>query len=310
MKILVFLSAALAAGAVLAADSGATLFHSFENYATEFPPAQRSSLYPGYQEPQLDAQGRGGYALQAKRHDRATLVDIARDGKKAVQLQTSGNDTDLHSSGTSERAELVLSPAATGAGEGVEQWWAHSIYLPTSFQMPDTGPLWTWSLLMQFHVHPGSGGQPHFSLEAIYEGGTPPRLGLRVRSYGGAGSSQSEWVQYTHRTLGGNPNPIDGEIILTNPRKGVWYDFVHHIKWSSTKTGFHQIWLRQGEAPRYAKVLDKQNIATLYPGQVAYLKLGTYHPQLPNPPGAVIHDRIVRGKSAAEVAMAPLEGVP
>jgi len=164
-------------------------------------------------------------------------------------------------------------------------------------------------VLMQYHAK-GVGSQPHFSIELVYEGGNPARVVMRARTHGGPGEGgPNSTVQYTHLTLGGNPSPVWGEIIVAKPRKEVWYDFVHHIKWTSSKTGFHQIWLREGDAPRYTKVLDKQNIATLYPGTVAYLKLGTYHIQLPNPPGAVIHDRIVRGNSAAAVRMAPLEGV-
>jgi hypothetical protein len=310
MKTPVLVVSALAALAALQAraEPGAELFHSFERYVTELKPVA-GALYPGYEEPPLDATRQGGYALQARRHDRATLVPIARDGKYGLQLQTTGGDSGMHSSGEHERTEISLSPATTGAREGVEQWWAHSLYLAKNFQMPDTGPLWSWSLLMQFHASPG-GNQPHFSLEIVYEGGNPPRLVMRARSQGGPGERQSETVQYTHRVLGGNPNPVSGEVLVVNPKKELWYDFVHHIRWTSGKTGFHEIWLREGDAPRYRKVLDKHGIATLYPGQVAYLKLGTYHVTLPNPPGAVIHDRVVRGTSAAAVRMAPMDGVP
>jgi hypothetical protein len=83
----------------------------------------------------------------------------------------------------------------------------------------------------------------------------------------------------------------------------VWYDFVHHIKWSSTGAGVHEIWMREGSSGAVKKVLDKRGISTLYAGDSAYLKVGIYHDAVLGLNTSVIHDRLRRGTSADAVRM-------
>src|ERR1043165_4252896 len=64
-----------------------------------------------------------GFKEQAKVPGRASLVDIARDGSKAVRLYTEPGDNDVRGSGTWERNDLTLDQARTGCYEGAEQWW-------------------------------------------------------------------------------------------------------------------------------------------------------------------------------------------
>ena len=36
-----------------------------------------------------------------------------------------------------------------------------------------------------------------------------------------------------------------GQCIYDDFQPGVWYDFVHHIRWSNNYTGRHEIWMRK-----------------------------------------------------------------
>jgi polysaccharide lyase-like protein len=83
--------------------------------------------------------------------------------------------------------------------------------------------------------------------------------------------------------------------------RNVWYDMVYHVKWSEGSDGFMQAWMNG------KKVLDYSG-PTLYYGISCYLKLADYH-DANGQASSVIHDRIVRGSTAAAVSLTPLEGV-
>src|SRR5207248_45867 len=75
-----------------------------------------------------------GFSQQAKAPDRVTLVEVA--GRSGVRLRTLPGDRDIAGSGEAERADLALSPEASGCFEGQEQWWAHSLLFPSDYELP------------------------------------------------------------------------------------------------------------------------------------------------------------------------------
>src|SRR5438105_9463839 len=90
-------------------------------------------------------------------------------------------------------------------------------------------------------------------------------------------------------------------------QQGVWYDFVHRIKWSYTNDGSHEIWMRkEGSAP--VKVLQVTGINTLYRDARALLKIGVYNDPIPGTT-SVVHDRIRRsslsGQAGADAVRMP-----
>jgi hypothetical protein len=239
------------------------------------------------------------WSVQNKAADSATdtsrigLVSGGRDGGTALRFATLDNDSNVHGSGQWERSEVQLSVAATGGTQGNEHWWAHSLYLPAEFQMPSG--TYNSHLVVQFHGV-GGGAQPNFALGLFNEPGTN-RMVLRAQTYGAGGGGDNE--QYWYNVA--PSHYVKGACIHDSPQEGVWYDFVHRIRWSATGTGIHEIWMRQaGGAVK--KVLEKTGINTLYSGNSAYLKLGLYHGNVPGT-SAAIHDRIRRGTSFAAVAM-------
>jgi hypothetical protein len=219
-----------------------------------------------------------GFHEQAKVKGRATLVDIARDGSKAVRLHTEPGDSNVSGSGARERNDLRLSQSATDCYEGREHWWAHSILFPDDYQRPvgrESG------LVADFH-HMGSMGQANFNLSSRADG-------LHFMGAGGpnvAANARSAGVYQA----------FVGPIV-----KNVWYDFVYHVRWSSRDDGFFYAWVN-GER----KLAHRG--PTLYAGMGCYLKLANYHSPS-GYPNSVIHDRVIRGSSARAVSPGPLQGM-
>jgi hypothetical protein len=303
---------------------GATLCASFERSTTSFgvPKPNEMSTEGGLRW-WVGNKGRG--ALDGTR---IALVDLGRDGASALKITTQNDDRCVQSGScnahTFERSEINLSPAAsgpTGAVEGSEQWWAHSVYFPPEFQIGSAPS--AASVLLQFH---NGGRQPAITLEVYNQLGKNPWKVFRVRAHGPNGSDYLG-TQYSYTPRGASPQK--GQCIHDNLAESVWYDFVHQIRWSSSGQGFHRIWMREGSGP-VKKVLNKSGLSTIYPpgdpnGRTyAYLKIGLYHTPIvegeapgerlarnrsgaylsPVIPGvsSVIHDRVRGGTSFAAVA--------
>ncbi|HEX8437824.1 polysaccharide lyase [Archangium sp.] len=82
--------------------------------------------------------------------------------------------------------------------------------------------------------------------------------------------------------------------------RGVWQDFVFHVKWSSDpNVGFVELW-HNGRL-----VLAKSKHATMYAGDGIYLKLGLYRNDTVQPVGVVYHDGFVQATRLADVLPPP-----
>jgi hypothetical protein len=229
-----------------------------------------------------------GLEEQSKVPGRASIVGIGRDGGTALRLRTEVGDNDVAESGQMERDDVFLTQYMSDGYQGHEAWWAHSILFPDDFTVP------TWESYVVFDFH-NSGPGPwqanfHVAIER-QDDITKPGL-LRLVGYGGINSGDGPF------------GAALGQI-----RKNVWYDFVYHVRWSAGSDGFFDAWVNG------KRVLAHRG-ATLYDGQGVYLKLANYHNPVCDPypscigshkPSSVIHDRIVKGKTAAAVAGGPLE---
>jgi hypothetical protein len=210
-----------------------------------------------------------GFREQAKVPGRATLVDVARDGRKAVRLHTEPGDNHVHGSGQPERTDLPPSQAATDCYDGREHWWAHSILFPDDYRRPGKGAS---GLVADFH-HTGRSGQANFNLSVTSEG---------LYMWGAGGpvvATSSRYAAYRSYV---------GPLV-----QNVWYDFVYHVKWSAEADGFFFAWVNG--APKLA-----YRGPTLYSGMGCYFKLAHYHSP-DGAPSSVIHDRVVRGTSERAV---------
>ena len=216
-----------------------------------------------------------GFREQAKVAGRATLVNIARAGSKAVRLHTEPGDNNVSGSGSRERNDLTLTQSLSDCSEGKTQWWAHSVLFPSDFVVPSEG-----GLAFDFH-HTGSSGQANFHLRMRQDG---------LSFEGGGGATVAT------QTMGpGRFYAAIGPIV-----RNQWYDFVYNVKWSSGSDGFFYAWANGVQKLAYRG-------PTLYSGMGCYLKLANYHSA--TAASSIIHDRVIRGTSASAVALSPLQGV-
>ncbi|HEY2030303.1 MAG TPA: carbohydrate-binding protein [Myxococcales bacterium] len=209
---------------------------------------------------------------------RSSFVPSSRGGT-AVRLHTEITDNNVHGSGDWVRDDLSLGVSPSYCNEGQEEWWAHSVLFPDDYVFP-TGS--GGGVLLDFHQNLDS-GLPNFDLEAI------PGVGLRLRGEAGALNTD------TFRQDLVDPYGAPAGSITRN----VWYDFVYHVRWTSGSTGIFEAWLNGH------KVLTWSG-PTLYSGVSCYLKLANYHsPE--TQASSLVHDRVRRGASAADVALGPLD---
>ena len=212
---------------------------------------------------------------------RSSFVTPGRSAAHGVKLHTEPGDNNVHGSGTWERDDLIKSPDASYCNQGQEEWWAVSVMYPSDYVFPAVGQ---GGVFIDFH-HNASSGLPNFGVEARGESG------LRISGYGGA---QLNGGQYRVQIA-------DPYGAVNNVTRNAWYDYVFHIKWSSGGDGVSEAWLNGRKILSYSG-------ATLYTGISCYLKLANYH-DATGQPSSVIYDRVIRGHSAADVALGPLDGV-
>ncbi|MCK8496665.1 MULTISPECIES: heparin lyase I family protein [Myxococcus] len=126
----------------------------------------------------------------------------------------------------------------------------------------------TWQLFTQWHQ------------ESDTVGGSPP---VEFYVYGNE----------VRLNIGGNPGTIVWRAPLVRAR---WMDFIFHVRWSAdAKVGFVELYV-DGKL-----VLPKRYIATQYPGQVNYLKIGLYRNDTITPTGIVYHDGWVMARKLEDV---------
>jgi hypothetical protein len=228
--------------------------------------------------------------VQQAANGRASVIDAPGGvGGKALSLHTEPGDV-VSQGGHRADATLTTAPGisaatwqerqswAAGAVEGQERWYAHSVYFPSNGYNPPTTQN-GWSSCMNFHGHAAGWPQP-LQLNVV-----PSQGGFFF--FGGAGDNgQARWTK----------------IISAQPLRDFWYDFVYHIKWTSSTAGFIHIWMN-------GKLLHKQdNQPTLWTNDSAYLKITNYHAD-EGVASTVYHRRVRIGTTPESVSSGPLEGV-
>ncbi|HLT30352.1 MAG TPA: heparin lyase I family protein [Myxococcaceae bacterium] len=150
--------------------------------------------------------------------------------------------------------------------DGTEVFYRWSTFFPSSY--PSTGG---WQIFSQFH-HTGCCGSP------------PVEFYIRD--------------EVIHLRVGGS----DGRVIWKTPlERVVWKDFILQIRWSSDpRVGRVALWY-QGE-----QVVAPTQIATRYPGDGSYFKLGLYRDASIQPTAVIFHDDVMVATELADV-LRPVE---
>ncbi|XXF80246.1 polysaccharide lyase [Myxococcaceae bacterium GXIMD 01537] len=148
--------------------------------------------------------------------------------------------------------------------EGTEYFYRWNTMWDAKYPSADT-----WQVFAQWH-HDGCCGSP--PMEFFVEG---EEMRLRV---GGDG----------------------GKVLWKSPLvRGQWQDFILHVKWSANpKVGFVELYYN-GQV-----VVPKTAVATMYPGERNYMKLGLYRDESIGPVGVVYHDGVVQATTLADVVAA------
>jgi len=147
--------------------------------------------------------------------------------------------------------------------EGSERYYAWSTLFPSNYPVSSA-----WQVFTQWH-HSGSDGSPPLSFDA-----------------------ESEQL----RLISNGANTLWSAPLV----RGVWHDFVFHVKFSSDpKAGFVEVWLDG------ARVLARTAVSTIYAGQTVYLKQGLYRSQSIGGNQVVYHSGMIEGETLADVVPAP-----
>ncbi|MGZ3459556.1 MAG: heparin lyase I family protein [Archangium sp.] len=158
--------------------------------------------------------------------------------------------------GSGNRNELVY--------EGHEQEGSEYYYRWQVMFAPDFPSVKTWQDFTQWH-HDGCCGSPPVEF-FVY--GEEIRFTLT--------DSETPW--------------------RTTLERGVWQDFILHVKWSpDPAVGFVELW-HNGQL-----VLSRYAHATMYPGYGVYLKLGLYRSDTVQPVGVVYHDGFTQATRLEDV---------
>jgi hypothetical protein len=168
-----------------------------------------------------------------------------------------------------ERAEVVYSPEGGDGAEGRERWYRWWTMWDRSYPSHPA-----WQLFTQWH---------HSGLE-----GSPP-LELYVRG---------EEVLLNTRPC--SSCDATTRVLAAALERGVWHEFVLHVKWSSNpRVGFVEVWY-DGEL-----VIPRGATATLFSRDITYLKQGLYREARTVPSnGVVYHD----GMTISDAPLAPRFG--
>jgi len=136
--------------------------------------------------------------------------------------------------------------------DGEEAFYRWSTFFPSSYPSSDR-----WQIFAQFH-HTGCCGSPPVEFYVRGE-----QLNLRV-----GGSS--------------------GTVVWSAPlERVVWQDFILQVRWSAdASVGRVALW-HQGE-----QVLAPRAVATRYPGEGSYFKLGLYRDASIAPEAVIFHDDV------------------
>ncbi|XXF77176.1 heparin lyase I family protein [Myxococcaceae bacterium GXIMD 01537] len=148
--------------------------------------------------------------------------------------------------------------------EGSEYYYRWKVMFPGDFPSVKT-----WQLFTQWH-HYGCCGSP--PVEFLVNG---------------------EEVRFT--LSGATFTPWKTPLV-----RGVWHEFIFHVKWSSDpKVGFVELYY-DGKL-----VLPKLFTATTYPGDSNYLKVGLYRNESVAPVGVVYHDGFIQATELSDVLTTP-----
>jgi Polysaccharide lyase len=213
---------------------------------------------------------------------------IVKQGTHALKVTLTEKAIIIPGTGTTgERAELKYcdSPRHVHLFRDGDDTWYHwyTQFSPTEFTVPTPPHNNNWHVWTQWHGLEGTtnyGVPIGFNLNANL---------LNLRVLGGVHDSQQCYTIEQGKC---------GYLWVESLQKGIWYEILLHIKWSTNNDGLVEGWIKKdGELP---KLFLPYGGPTLNPNGPAdttmYLKQGLYRNQTINELQVVYHDGMVIAK--------------
>jgi hypothetical protein len=164
-------------------------------------------------------------------HSAQIVTSLVRAGKYAARFELRATDImrpDQHYGRRSER--IYKGDARIGKIGGPDEWYGFSIYLPSDYEIDDDPRRWmglgTFEILAQWHSVPDKG-----------EISPVPPLFLVT--------DNGKWKFITvHSSIPIMTSDVGKWVYLWEApyQRGVWTDWVVHVKWSYKSDGFLEIW--------------------------------------------------------------------
>jgi len=201
------------------------------------------------------------------------VTDPVRQGNYAAKFVVRPGDRFSTTSG--ERSEVLWT--SSKEADGQDYWYSWSTLFPTDWSEPAG-----WGIFVQWHAGYST---------------TPPVVSFNARE------------NYAWLSLNSGPlsDPCCGGstrerwTILPTLHKGLWNDFIAHIKWAAGNDGAITVWTRVEGQDTYTKVLDVSGVPTLQSqnGVAAknYVKMGLYR-DADTKTNTIYHDGFHRWVSA------------
>jgi len=197
------------------------------------------------------------YAAQMVSADRLAVVPSpVVQGKYALKVTVKNGDDPINSSGN--RNELVYKGYEAAGSEYFYRW-------RTMFAA-DYPNYDSWALFAQWHHDSSAGGSPPISFYTV---------GNEIRLQVGGSSDQVVWT--------------------TPLVRGVWHDFVFHVRWAPDSRGFVELYYN-GKL-----VLPKTYRANQFGSALNYFKIGLYRDSEIVPTGVVYHDDVVQATTLEDL---------
>lgn len=198
----------------------------------------------------------GGFSVEAKDPSRVKIVSSpVRHGTRSVQLEVLPTDTNVFNSGAFVRTGLNHPTFDFAGHEGQENWYAWSVYYPSSTPHSRGG-------MVDWHTS-ASVTEPDGSGAGDFVSNWPEGMSLDV--YGQCCAPDGAHPGTTHW----------GDHWLDQPMKlDHWYDIVFHIKWSvDPGVGFYELFM---DGTRRVARRSASTLFVKYPS--TRLKMQIYRP--------------------------------
>lgn len=162
-------------------------------------------------------------------------------------------------------AQWIVQPGQTCAGNDHSQlkWTSGRNGYPSIPNPPTTNEYWVgWSQMLDSSWQPvGAGNWHNFGFAGVNVNYQYYSTGTRSMRTELGSTDRKVILRVNQHQIGGVEQGVS-ENILADHAKGVWYDWMYHVKLTDTNDGFFEVWLRKPTDADYVKIFSKYDFPT------------------------------------------------